>query len=118
MDNIRKIIREEIYRVMSEFVQDDPIKLAQDMVKSNEERVKSIEAELKYKEADVRTSGLPRDTRDARDAEAKLTKDRLEQANLALELSKQALTNAAQFSQIENPQIQQDLGQSQIQQQT
>jgi len=118
---LRQIIKEEVYRVMMEMGEEDPIKLAQDMVKSNEEQVKSLELELKYKEADIRVSGLPRDMKDARAAEAKVTKDRLEQSKLELELAKQSLINAATMQSTQNSQtsqssqISQDSGQSQIQ---
>jgi hypothetical protein len=102
MEELRKIIREEVYRVMQEMGEEDPVKLSQDMVSSNEEQVKSLEDELKYRQADMRVSNLPKDEKDARVAAMKLTKDRLESAKRELELSKQSQINAVKFNQLQS----------------
>ena len=108
--------------VIQEMGEEDPIKLSQDMIDSTELQVKGLEDELRYKEADARTSGLPRDMRDARVADAKLTKDRLEQTKKDLELAKRNQTSAVQFSQMQQSTDMQSggdtQGQSQIQPQT
>jgi hypothetical protein len=101
-NRIRKIIREEITRVIQEMGEEDPMKLAQDMIKSNEEQVKSLEDELKYRESDMRVSNLPKDDKDARVATMKLTKDRLESAKEELELSKQTELNAVKLQQMQS----------------
>lgn len=118
MEELRKIIREEISKVIFEMGEEDPVKLAQDMIKSNEEQVKSLEQELKYREADARVSNLPKDEKDARVATAKLTKDRLEQAKQELELSKQSQINAVKMQQMQTDMETQQQGQSQINPQT
>jgi len=118
MEAIRKIIREEITRVMQEIGEEDPMVLAQNMIKSGEERVKSLEDELKYRDADARVSNLPRDMKDARVAQAKLTKDRLEKAKMDLELSKQSQINAVKFSQMQTDSSIQQQTSSQISPQT
>ncbi len=118
MENIRKIIREEVYRVMNEVGEEDPIQNAQNMIKSNEEQVKSLEQELKYRDADTRVANLPRDEQDARKATAKLTKDRLEQARKELELSKQSEINAIKMNQMQNNMGSEESGSSQIVSQT
>ena len=118
MEELRKIIREEVGKVIFEIGEEDPIKLAQDMIKSNEEQVKSFEDELKYREADSRVPNLPRDERDARVAAAKLAKDRLEQAKKKLEFSKQSEINAVKMQQMQTDMQTQQQGQSQINPQT
>jgi N-methylhydantoinase B/oxoprolinase/acetone carboxylase alpha subunit len=115
MEKIRKIIREELYKLIKEIGEDDPIKLAQEMIKSNEEQVKSLEQELKFREADSRVSNLPKDDRDARIATAKLTKDRLEQAKRELELSKQSEINAVKMQQLQSNSDNQQSTSSQVQ---
>lgn len=115
---LRQIIREEIYMVMNEFMQDNPVELAQDMVSSAQAQVDYLEDELKWKDRDSKVSGLPKDTKDARIAAAKVTKDRLEQAKKDLEMAKQSEVSAVQFNQMQMAQTQQDTGQSQIQPQT
>ena len=118
MEELRKIIREEISKVILEMGEEDPIKAAQDMIKSNEEQVKSLEDELKYREADARVSNLPKDMKDARDAQAKLTKDRLERAKSELELAKQMQITAVKSQQMKSDMEAQQQGQSQIEPQT
>jgi len=118
MEELRKIIREEVYRVIKEVGEEDPMVLAQNMIKSNEEQVKSLEDELKYREADARVSNLPRDEKDARVAAAKLTKDRLENARQELELSKQSQINAVKFTQMQTDMTTQQATSSQIAPQT
>lgn len=113
MEELRKIIREEVYKVIQEIGEEDPMVLAQDMIKSNEEQVKSLEYELKYREADARVSNLPKDERDARVATAKLTKDRLEQAKKELELSNQSKINAVKFAQMQTDMATQQASSSQ-----
>jgi hypothetical protein len=111
---LRQIIKEEIYKVMMEIGEEDPMKLSQDMIKSNEEQVKELEGELKYREADARVSNLPRDEKDARTAMVKVVKDRLESAKSELEMSKQAEVNAVKFTQMQTQMQTQQDGQSQI----
>ncbi len=118
MEEIRKIIREELYKVIQEVGEEDPMVLAQDMIKSNEEQVKSLEDELKYREADMRVSNLPKDERDARVAAMKLTKDRLENAKQELELSKQSQINAVKFTQMQTDMATQQATSSQVSPQT
>lgn len=98
-EQIRQIIREEVFMIMREFGEEDPVANAQAMVKSNEEQVKSLKSELKWKDNDSRVSGLPRDERDARVAAAKVAKDKLEAAENELRLSKQAEVNAVLMQQ-------------------
>lgn len=98
MDNIRKIIREEIVRVMQE-IGEDPIKNAQNMVNSNELQVKELENELRYRQSDARVQGLPREEKKAREERMNLVKDRLDIAKQELEMSKQAQINAVQMQQ-------------------
>jgi hypothetical protein len=111
---LKKIIREEVYKVMMEIGEEDPMKLSQDMIASNEEQVKELEDELKYREADARVSSLPRDERDARVAMVKVVKDRLEAAKLELEMSKQSEINAVKFTQMQTQVQTQTDGSSQI----
>jgi len=118
MEEVRKIIREEVYKIMKEIGEEDPVVLAQNMIKSNEEQVKSLEDELKYREADARVSNLPRDEKDSRVAQAKLTKDRLEKAKMDLEFSKQSQVNAVKFSQMQTDSSTQQQTSSQISPQT
>lgn len=118
MEELRKIIREEISKVIFEIGEEDPVKLAQDMIKSNEEQVKSLEQELKYRQADARVSNLPKDEKDARVATEKLTKDRLDQAKQELELAKQSEINAVKMQQMQTNMQTQQQGQSQIEPQT
>jgi hypothetical protein len=114
MENLRKIIREEVYRVISETGEEDPSQLAQSMITSNEEQVKSLEDELKYRQGDMRVSNLPKDERDARTAAMKLTKDRLESAKNELELSKQSQINAVKLNQMQTDSQTQQSTSSQI----
>lgn len=118
MEEIRKIIREELYKVIKEVGEEDPVVLAQNMIKSNEEQVKELESELKFREADARVSNLPKDDKDARVATAKLTKDRLEKAKRELELARQSQVNAVKFKQIQTDTITQQATSSQISPQT
>jgi len=104
MDKIRKIIREEFQKVMKEIGEEDPVKVAQDMIKSNEEQVKQLKDELKFREADARVSNLPRDEKDARTSRAKMVKDRLEMAEKELELAQQSLVNATQYQTMQQSQ--------------
>jgi len=110
---LKQIIKEEIYKVMMEVGEEDPMKLSQDMIKSDEEYIKDLEIELKYREADARVSGLPRDERDARVAQAKVVKDRLEMKRKELEMSKQSEVNAVKFTQMQTQIQTQTGGQSQ-----
>lgn len=109
---LRQIIKEEVYRVMQEIGQEDPVQLAGEIVKSQEEEVKQLEDELKFRQADARVSNLPKDEKDARIAAAKLTKDRLDAAKAQLEMSKKAQVSALELAQIqqnqalENPEAQ------------
>jgi hypothetical protein len=115
MDKIRKIIREEVYKVVNEIGEEDPMKLSQSMVDSNEEQVKELERELKYTEADARVGGLPREEKKAREERVKVVKDRLELAKKELEMAKQAEINAVKYQQMQSDiESQQDSGQSQI----
>jgi len=118
MEEVRKIIREEVYKIMKEIGEEDPMVLAQNMIKSNEEQVKELENELKFRDADTRVSNLPRDERDARIAQAKVIKDRLEKAKAELELSKQSQINAVKFSQMQTDSSIQQQTSSQISPQT
>lgn len=113
-----KIIREEVYKVINEVGEEDPIKIAQDMIKSNEEQVKALEDELKYRENDARVSGLPSDEKDARAARVKVVKDRLERAKQELELAKQSEINAVKQMQMQSNIKSQQGDQSQIRPQT
>lgn len=117
MNKIRQIIREEFYKVMNEIGEEDPVKIAQDMIKSNEEQVKQLKDELKFREADARVTNLPRDEKDARVAMAKQVKDRLEMAEKELELAKNSLVSATQFQTMQQTQQDQS-GEAPIQQQT
>jgi len=110
---LREIIKEEVYKVMMEIGEEDPMQLSQDMIKSDEEYIKDLEIELKYREADSRVSGLPRDERDARVAQAKVVKDRLEMKKKELDMSKQSEINAVKFSQMQSQIQTQTDGQSQ-----
>jgi hypothetical protein len=96
---LRQIIREQVYMVMQEMGEEDPVQLAMDMIKSDEEAVKSLELELKYREADSRVSNLPGEERDARRAAAKEVKEKLEMAKKGLEMSKQSQINAVMQQQ-------------------
>jgi len=118
MEELRKIIREEVSKVIFEIGEEDPIKLAQDMIKSKEEQIKSLEQELKYRESDSRVPNLPRDEKDSRVATAKLTKDRLEKSKNELELAKQSQINAVKMQQMQTDMQTQQQGQSQINPQT
>jgi len=123
MEKLRKIIREELYKVINEIGFDkDPVKVAQDIVKSNEEQIKNIELELKFRQNDARVSGLPPEEKQARIEAMKVAKERLEAAKAELELSRQAEINAVQMQQQAQASSQesqtQDASQSQIQSQT
>ena len=113
-DIIRKIIREQVYLVMQEMGEEDPMQLSQDMIKSDEEAIKELEIELKWKERDTRVSGLPKDEKDSRAAFAKVVKDRLEMKKKELEMSKQSEINAVVFSQMKDNMAAQQGTQSQI----
>ena len=110
---LRKIIKEEVYKVMMEIGEEDPMALSQDMIDGDEVSVKELEDELKYREADSRVSNLPRDERDARVAMAKVVKDRLELAKKSLEMAKQSEVNAVKFTQMQTQMQTQQDGQSQ-----
>lgn len=96
---LRQIIREQVYIVMQEAGEEDPVQLAMDMIKSDEEAIKSLELELKFREADSRVSSLPGEERDARRAAAKEVKDKLELAKQSLEMSKQSQINSVMMQQ-------------------
>jgi len=114
MEELRKIIREEVYRVISEMGTEDPMQLAQDMINADEETVKELEAELKYRQADARVSNLPKDERDARTAMVKVVKDRLDMAKAGLDMAKQSEINAVKYTQMQTNSQTQQQGQSQI----
>ncbi len=114
---LKRIIKEEVYKVMMEMGEVEPIQLSHDMVKSGEEQVKSLEDELRYRESDARASHLPKEEKDARKEVEKLTKDRLEIAKKELEMAKQSEINAVRFSQMQTQVSAEQGGQSQIQSQ-
>jgi hypothetical protein len=111
---LKQIIKEEVYKVMMEIGEEDPMQLSQNMIKSDEDYIKELEIELKYRENDARVSGLPRDMRDARVAQAKVIKDRLEMKKKELEMSKQSEVNAVKFTQMQTQMQTQTDGNSQI----
>lgn len=125
MEEVRKIIREELYRMMQEIGQEDPVKLSQNMIRSNEEQIKELENELRYRQADARVQGLPREEKKAREEMAKSVINKLEISKKELEMAKQAQITAVQMQtqsqsseQIQTSDQTQIQGQSQIQPQT
>ncbi len=118
---LRKIIKEEVFRVMQE-IGEDPVQLNKEMIKSNEEQIKALEAELKFRQNDMRVSGLEPEEKKSRIAQMEMTKKRLDAARQELEIAKQSGLAITQMQQNqtqpeEQSQIQ-DTSQSQIQTQT
>lgn len=102
MDNsIRKIIREEVYKVMQEIGQEDPVALASSMVTSNEEQVKQLEDELRYRQGDMRVQGLPKEEKKAREERVKTIKQRLDLAKQELEMAKESQISAVRMQQMQ-----------------
>jgi len=75
---LRQVIKEEVYRVMMEMGEDDPVQLGKSMVDQAQETLDTLEDELKYREADIRVSNLPKQEKEARQEIAKLTKQKVE----------------------------------------
>jgi hypothetical protein len=113
MNNIRKIIREEIYNIMNE--QDpatsaippadnsgDSIKMSMDMVKSIQDQISALELELKFRQNDAKVVGLPKEEKKARLAYVESTKKKLDQAKTNLQQAKQSEMNAVRLSQATN----------------
>lgn len=119
--SLRRIIREELYRVMQE-IGEDPMQLNKEIVKSNEEQVKDLEAELKFRQNDMRVSGLEPEEKKARIAIMNTVKDRLDIAKKELELAKQSEIGIVQMQQNQSQSAEmsqtQNVSQSQVQAQT
>lgn len=119
MNKIRQIIREELNSVFNEVIMNqDPVKISQDMVASNEAQLKVIQDELKFRENDARVSGLPPEEKKARIERVKMKKKELELAKQELELAKQSQLSAVQMQQQNADSAEQSQVQSQVNPQT
>ena len=111
----RKIIREEVYKIMQEMGQEDPVALSQDMVRQSSEQIKALNDELHFRENDARVSGLPKEDKEARLEAVKNIKKKIELANINLDMAKQSELNAvkSQQMQAQNASTQQSSSQTQ-----
>jgi len=119
---LRQIIKEEIYKVMMEIGEEDPMVLSKSMADQAQETLDTLEDDLKYREADMRVSNLPKQEKEARIDIAKITKQKVEMAKKNLEMAKQSELNAFKFSQMQQSNVDSQMtsqtqvqGQSQIQ---
>lgn len=103
-EQLRRIIKEEVYKVMTELWKEDPIDLSKDMISADEKAIEELEDELKYREADARVANLPKDERDARTSMVKAVKDKLDAAKKSLDMANQSEDNAVKFSEMQTQQ--------------
>lgn len=121
---LRKIIKEEIYKVMMEIGEEDPMVLSKSMADQAQETLNTLEDELKYREADMRVNNMPKQEKEARQEIGKITKQKVEMARKNLEMAKKSEMNAFKFSQMQQSNVDNQMnsqtqvqGQSQIQSQ-